>query len=149
MRDDNATIRNAGDVIRYHTRKVIHRQDVANHTWNVMRIYIETFGLPRAEVLAYILYHDVPEIITGDVPFQIKRLLPELKIELRIAEFYAIGKLKYQEYDISTTEKYRVKIADLLEMKEFAEEEIAMGNSTAQDIIENINIVLEEMNWSR
>jgi hypothetical protein len=48
LKDDNATIRNAGDVVRYHTRKVIHRQDVANHTWNVMRIYTELFGMPRA-----------------------------------------------------------------------------------------------------
>ena len=147
MRDNSANIRNAGDVLRYHTRKVLHRQDVANHSWNVARIYVDMFGIPRAEVLVYIMYHDVPEVITGDVPFQIKRIMPELKAELATAESYAIGKLGYNEMMLTPEELRNVKIADLMEMREYAMSEIDHGNSMAWDIVENIKTALDQMEY--
>ena len=143
--DNNATVRNAGDVVRYHTRKVIHRQDVANHTWNVMRIYTERYGIPRGEVYAYILYHDVAEVITGDIPFQIKRTVPQLKEASIKAEDHACATLQLPIIDITEEELRRVKICDLTEMYEYAMMEIHYGNNTAWDIVENIETALEQM----
>lgn len=144
--DNNATVRNAGDVIRYHTRKVIHRQDVANHTWNVMRIYTERYGIPRAEVYVYILYHDVLEIVTGDIPFQIKRNVPAMKQASLLAEQHAMATIKIPYVPITAEERHRVKVCDLLEMREYAEIEIAYGNAFADDIIHNIDQALKMMN---
>lgn len=144
--DDNATIRNAGDVLRYHTRKVLHRQDVANHSWNVARIYTQRYGIPRAEVYVYIIYHDVLEIITGDIPFQIKRNVANMKTACMEAELYAATQLDDMMFvDLTERELKRVKICDLLEMKEYAEIEIAHGNSLAADIVININTALSLM----
>lgn len=143
--DANATLRNAGDVVRYHTRKVINRQDVANHTWNVMRIYTERYGIPRGEVYAYILYHDVAEVITGDIPFQIKRYLPEFKEAIVEAELHAMYKLGIGPIEITPDEVRRVKVCDLIEMHEYAMTELNHGNTTAWDIVDNINTALEQM----
>ena len=144
--DNNATIRNAGDVIRYHTRKVIHRQDVGNHSWNVARIYTERYGIPRGEVYAYIIYHDVAEVVTGDIPFQIKRNVPEMKAACNQAELYAENSLKTPVFELTNLEHHQVKVCDLLEMREYAEIEVAYGNSYAIDIIQNIDTALREMN---
>lgn len=143
--DNNATVRNAGDVIRYHTRKVINRQDVANHTWNVMRIYTERYGIPRAEVYAHILYHDVAEVITGDIPFQIKRNMPQMKQASDAAEEYAMWKLGIDYSKLTEQEAHQVKVCDLVEMHEYARAEIAHGNTMAWDIVDNIETALEQM----
>ena len=143
--DNNATVRNAGDVVRYHTRKVIHRQDVANHTWNVMRIYTERYGMPRAEVYKYMLYHDVAEVITGDIPFQIKRNMPEFKEASVEAELHALYQLGIGPMEITPDEIRKVKICDLIEMHEYAIMEINYGNTLAIDIVDNIETALKQM----
>lgn len=58
----------AGRVLRYHTWPVLTRETVAEHSHAMAMIWLELFGVPRAEVFVYILQHDLPELHTGDQP---------------------------------------------------------------------------------
>jgi 5'-deoxynucleotidase YfbR-like HD superfamily hydrolase len=143
------TVLNSGYVARYHAHRTIHKQTVAEHTWRMMVIYVQHFGSPPSHVWQYMLTHDSQEYVTGDIPFVIKRMYPELKSILQKIEYDVATTMGIPDIQLTDVEHWRVKIADLLEMKSFAEDEIAMGNTTAVDIIENINKALEQMEWSR
>lgn len=111
-----------------------------------MRIYTERYGIPRGEVYAYMIYHDVAEVITGDIPFQIKRNMPQMKDASVAAEEYANYKLGLDTFKLTQEEAHQVKVCDLLEMREYAEIELAYGNSLAWDIVQNIDAALNSMN---
>jgi hypothetical protein len=71
--------RTAGGVQRYHTWPVLRPQTVAEHTWNVMRIWWQVYGPMSPQVSTYLLWHDAGEGQAGDVQFGAKRRYPELK----------------------------------------------------------------------
>lgn len=123
------TGRRALSVRRYHTWPTIQQQTVADHTCHVLRIYSETFGRPSGDVVQYILWHDAAEAITGDAPFDGKRVFPELKrvlseIEKEVLPVVSGGLVT----EIASRERLRVKFADLAEMVEFGREEMRLGN---------------------
>jgi 5'-deoxynucleotidase YfbR-like HD superfamily hydrolase len=111
-----------------------------------MRVYLQVFGSPRAEVWEYVLLHDVDEVATGDLPFYAKRMNPPLKIELDRAEERhraAVGRLLPE---LTRAEWLRFKAADLLEMHEFARHELLMtGNVFAQTVIDQVEPALQAM----
>ena len=141
MRSQTETALWAGSIVRYHNRPTAQRQTVGEHTWRVLVIYTELYGMPRAEVYQNIIYHDVPEIITGDIPFMAKRYYPELKKILNQIE---------QKYDatylhlpaITEEEVAQIKVADLLEMLFFAIDDYHMGCQFSSDIVINIMEVI-------
>jgi hypothetical protein len=103
-----------------------------------MIIYTDLFNVPSKEVYYSILYHDVPEVITGDVPFMVKRQYPDLKKMLDTIEDLAVYRLNYRLPDISSQEYKQIKIADLTEMLLFAVDDVNMGCVYSIDVIENI-----------
>lgn len=128
-------MRRAGSVLRYHTMPTLRKQTVADHTWNVMRIYCELWGRPtEPSVWVYMLYHDALEIQTGDSPFYAKRRWPELKMALDRAEREASRDMGIELPEISGEDAARVKLADLMEMWEWGREEVLMGNKLAHVI---------------
>src|SRR6478736_1401982 len=71
--------RMGGAVVRYHTWPTHQRQTVADHTFNVIRIYWHLFGEVPPEVTAYLIFHDLPEVVVGDPPHPVKLHNPPLK----------------------------------------------------------------------
>lgn len=129
----------AGSVTRYHTWPTIQHQTVADHTFHVLRIWMQLWGAPRAEVTEYILCHDMGEISTGDIPFgakrkssRLKQLADELEDEHQTKMWGSLGTA-----EITDDERRRAKICDLLEMWEFGRTEIALGNRLAGPIVED------------
>ena len=145
------TARDAGNIIRYHGWPTIKEQTNASHTWNVLRIYYEQFGWPSHQVAAYIQYHDVGELATGDVSFVVKREHPEVKVVLGPIEDAAMESLSngYVTKDMITgEEKIKVKICDLMEMLEFSLDEMRLGSRHyGWMIFENIHNALVDM-WT-
>jgi 5'-deoxynucleotidase YfbR-like HD superfamily hydrolase len=125
----------AARVRRYHTWPVLHVQTVAEHSARVATLYVEIFGLPRAEVLYYILHHDSGEFTAGDPPFPVKKNFPDLKKGHDCAEAWGLSRLGVLLPDLAVWEKHRVKVADLLEMHEFGVVELTMGNQYADPIV--------------
>lgn len=127
----------AGRVRRYHTWPVIHQQSVAEHSWRVATIHGEVFGPPLYVTLLYMLFHDVGELSSGDVPFLAKDAVPGYREAARAAE--AMGRctlgVALDDGDLSEGERVRVKACDLLEMWEFGLIERRMGNEFAEPVI--------------
>ena len=96
-------------------------------------IFCQIFGRPSEQVFEYILYHDIEEIQTGDIPFGAK--CREMSILLEESEEKARKDLRIKKPSIHEKDRVRVKICDLLEMFEFGVEEVVRGNLLATPII--------------
>lgn len=93
-------------------------------------------------VAVYAMYHDVPEIITGDLPTPVKYFAPEIKESYDVVEEAAIKKLLYslpeemrevyseilKENEIEKKYRILVKAADKISALIKCVEEKKMGN---------------------
>lgn len=122
----------SGRVQRWHTWPMIRRPTVNEHQARVAQLYIEVWGLPRAEVLKYCLYHDAGELTAGDTPFGAKRLSPRLAEGVNEAEDIGRQRLGIEMPELTEQEHRRFKACDLLEMLETACVEFNMGNHYAE-----------------
>ena len=132
MRKEDITrnTRLAFRVNRYHTWPTTHGQTVGEHTTQVMRLYVEIFGLPRSEVWLHILWHDVGEIQTGDIPYPVKRNNPTLHAEMDRLEQDARDSMGSRVYlpPLEEHERVRFKFCDLLDCAEHGQYEARLGN---------------------
>lgn len=136
--DVRRDIRLAGQVKRYATWPVLHQQSTGEHSWQVLRIYIEIFGAPSPEVTVYITHHDSAELVVGDPPFPLKAQNVDLKQIYDRLENSAMMEMRGEVLPVlSPEERVRIKICDLLEMWEFGEQEQMMGNRYAEPIIDD------------
>jgi len=150
----------AGRVMRYHTHPTLRKQSVNEHQARVAKLYVELWGMPRAEVLYYCLAHDDGELAAGDTPFYAKRAVPELKTSTDAAE--KMGQLTLgQTLPVLEDEEWsRFKLSDLLEMWEYSVVERNMGNRYADTVLQNLRpaimdlarrtgVDIKMMNWLR
>lgn len=131
------SIRWSGALKRYHTWPVHRQQTIAEHTWQVWMLYNRWFNTPRVDVTYFIMHHDCGEIAVGDIPFGAKRAsaqLKELSNELEKAALKDLGVVMPILTDI---EFFEVKLCDLGELVEFANEEVHLGNVYAIPIVKN------------
>lgn len=124
----------SGKVRRYHAWPTLQTQTVADHSWRVATLLIEVFGLTRAEVLVYALYHDCGEMFSGDLPYTVKTVVPGLADAMKTAEAYGLKHLGIKLPELSLLEKAQVKICDLLEMYEFGKMEVLLGNQFGEAV---------------
>lgn len=124
----------SGLVKRYHTWPVIREQTVAEHSWQVARIYGAMFELTSASVYYYILFHDCGEIVSGDLPYPIKSLNLNLKEEMDEIERLARQEMGIYIPTLTDEQSLRVKIAHFIEMWEYGMEELYRGNRFASPI---------------
>jgi 5'-deoxynucleotidase YfbR-like HD superfamily hydrolase len=116
---------------------MLHPQTVGEHSARVATLYVEIFGLPRAEVLYYILHHDSGELTAGDTPFPAKQLSPGFKKEYEKVEALGYERLGVVLPDLADWEFRRVKVADLMEMWETGWHEMRLGNGYARPIVDD------------
>jgi 5'-deoxynucleotidase YfbR-like HD superfamily hydrolase len=64
----------SGRVMRYHAAPTVQAQQLGLHAWGVavIALYL-TEGEASKELLVACVLHDAAELITGDVPFTVKR----------------------------------------------------------------------------
>jgi 5'-deoxynucleotidase YfbR-like HD superfamily hydrolase len=114
---------------------MIHEQTVGQHCWRVACIFVEIFGMPRAEVLYYCLHHDSGELFAGDIPYGVKIQVPGLKEAMDRAEGIGLHQLELKLPELTKEELIQVKISDLLEMHEHGEHELNLGNRYAEAVM--------------
>jgi len=120
-------LRMAG-VLRWQIVATDRKQNVAEHTCNVMLIAAEIMrragGSPKSigppfnwsNVLTAVLYHDLPEVVTGDIPMPMKMAFgPDAQRELQEIEdcFKPCGP------KLTPTEKGILKAADMIDALQF------------------------------
>lgn len=123
----------AGEIKRWHIFPVIQQQTVAEHSWNVARILLAICPDADRDLVLEALFNDTGEIATGDPPTTLKQRDPVLRDMYsrmehgaRIAMVLPWGlppprKLVNEETRI-------LKMADMIEMMEYAASEIMLGN---------------------
>ena len=129
----------AGRVKRYHNHSIIGEQTVGEHTYGMVQIIrCLTDDDCSGNLLKAALDHDVPEAITGDIPFTAKKGHPELKIavdnvEAEVEKEYGLQRLlNAAEYNV-------LKQADLLEMGFFGINQMRLGNKYGGgDVVVNV-----------
>lgn len=146
----------AGKTKRYHAWIVIQQQTVADHSFNVLRIYSQIWGPPSPEVTCFIVWHDMGEWVSGDPPYPSKARNPDLKEACDRIEKQAVASMGGYEAAITEGERLRIKICDLVEMIEFAMIELLMGNKFALPVIadpkESLLFLMEKLpvsDWAK
>ena len=99
-------------------------QSVAEHSFNVAiicKVLAEKIGLcdgAQINLLAWALMHDLPEVVTGDIPSPLKQFRPTTFIDLEKEMF---PKYDYLKQKISTDGlAHIVKVADYVDAIQFA-----------------------------
>lgn len=132
--------RDAGAVKRYHVKRTHRTQTIAEHTFGMLMLVKQVtegmaeYGLQSlATLYNAILHHDLPELMTGDVPAPIKRVHPELGPLMDSIEqdLYPL----YRDYTLTQEEAALLKWADRMELVLWCLEEFRMGNTFVLDTI--------------
>lgn len=135
--------RAAGEVRRYSTWRTIRQQNVAEHTWQILRILLTVWPSAPRNVLIYAVVHDMGEM-AGDIQYPFKNMFPELRAGSEKAENYVqhmqrreIG-IPEVKHPLSPFETQVFKLCDNLEMWEFGMVEVNMGNKYAQIVVDRM-----------
>lgn len=126
--------REAGDIQRYHTARVTP-QSVAAHTYGVMNIVLMICEEPPSlELVKAVMWHDVGEIATGDIPAPAKYSDRQLHASLERLEqnFYAVNGL---DTYLSNQELLLLKWADTLELIMYCAEQAYRGDGYALGVM--------------
>lgn len=132
--------RDAGAVKRYHVKRTHRTQSIAEHTFGMLMLvkqvtegYPEYGGRSLATMYEAVLHHDLPELMTGDVPAPIKRVHPELGPLMDSIEQQLVP--LYRDPGLTADEGALVKWADRMELVLWCLEEVRMGNSFCKQTV--------------
>lgn len=144
------------DVVRWHARRVVQRETLAEHHGRTARTALaicralHRLGIEEPDTLtavAMAMAHDAPEVVLGDMPGRAKVIYPPIKQALQHAEHAVISGLYADlpqpmraEYEAEARriaspapddlESQIVTYADRLEAYTFCLAELDLGNTT-------------------
>lgn len=121
--------RRAGRVRRFHTCDLIKPQTDGEHTFNILNILCILFdGDISDRFLKKALFHDMGELRAGDMPGNIKRMLPDPDW-IAIHELRGVHEIHpYDRGELDDWEEAVLKLADNLDGLLTCTQELRMGN---------------------
>jgi 5'-deoxynucleotidase YfbR-like HD superfamily hydrolase len=114
-------LRTLSHVPRWSILRVIHRQSVADHMYYVsfyasqIAISEELSNSEIAELLMFCITHDIPEVITSDIPGPIKRKVCHNEMLQIIEEEGMSERFGFAISPIGPKLRHIAKVADLLD----------------------------------
>lgn len=128
----------SGHVMRFHTRRTLHPQNVAAHSANVALIaYALSGGRPSTELLLAALTHDMEERWTGDVPAPVKWASPALDAELdRLGAQWRQEHTGLETFPLTEEERRVLKAADYIDGAMFCYYEMQSGSRVLRATLE-------------
>lgn len=134
---DYGFIRQAFLVKRYHTcGHVAMPESVGHHTANVVAILFFLFDdSPPLYLIRHALHHDVPELVTGDIPATTKWQNTELKALLDKMEGDVATHHGLETSAIDPLHMDLLKFADMMDLCFKGIEEMTTGNDTFIPIV--------------
>lgn len=120
-------MRDAAAVKRWHTKRVLKEQSVGAHSFNMLLLLMEVWPDHPHRVMKACIHHDLPELITGDIPAPVKWRSTQMAIMLEEME-KGTGPL-YQDFGLTSMEESVVKWCDSAELALYCLEELQMGNT--------------------
>ena len=149
--------RMAGRIRRLHIKPMNgDEQNIAAHSWGVAMILLDLFPAVSRSCLIYALRHDVPEIVTGDVPANVKWEHPGLQDTLEWIEEGFLNKMSWptesKKHGLPHlagsenwhNERLYIRIADRVELLFYCLEQIYMGNLLLMDVFKNARDKLKD-----
>ena len=138
--------RMAGRIRRLHIKPMNgDEQNIAAHSWGVAMILLDLFPCVSRSCLVFALRHDVPEIVTGDVPANVKWQHPGLQNTIEWIEEGFLEKMGWPtDLKDQHEEKTYIRIADRVELLFYCLEQIYMGNLLLIDVSENVREKLND-----
>lgn len=129
-----------GDVKRYHTRVTIGQQTVAEHSHRVISILrFLTDDQLTLELLLAAHQHDIPELISGDMPYVAKRSFQQLDEAITEVEAQLSAEMGLAPLELTPDEEELLKQADMLEAAMYGIDQAAYGNTTiGMEIVVNV-----------
>ena len=143
----------AGAVNRFHTRPTVKEQDIAQHTFNMQLIAINLCERKDIVfVLEAILYHDLHEVYTGDIPANMKRDTT-MSAFMEETERRWNYEHRLDEIKITSEEKLVIGIIDRIEFLHYLLRERRLGNRNCvkefQRGIDYVNELMEQKHLDR
>ena len=103
-------------LIRYHTVPLqTERQTVGAHSYAVAVLIDQLWPDSTKQLILSAMYHDVAEVVLGDIPATAKWGYPELKKAYQEAEERVMKNLQL-DFVLNKKELDRLKMADMLEL---------------------------------
>lgn len=104
-------------VTRYHVQADVPAQDLGAHQARVAMLQMMIWPRARPQVTQYALGHDMEELVTGDLPYPSKSVLPPeaLKAIDSLGKDFTWNFLRLR-FDLDVNERMMVKICDYLEL---------------------------------
>lgn len=148
MMVDDFEVYKLSNIIRYSQLNKIKKESVAEHSfyvmWFVNRLCTKhkVSDIIRLKALEAALLHDIPEVITNDITYDVKRMIPEISALLEPYEKQVISEhsveacntLFYPETDEDIVAKAIVKHADVLSVLQYCTNEENLGNKSFRDL---------------
>ena len=155
---DDLNIYKLTNVIRFSQLNKIKQENVAEHSyfvmWFVNRICTkyELSDTIRLRALETALLHDIPEVITNDITYDVKCMIPEISELLEPYEKQVISEHSVDACNIlfypTTNEdmlvKKIVKHADILSVMLYCKHEEALGNKEFQELVRATSVRLQK-----
>jgi 5'-deoxynucleotidase YfbR-like HD superfamily hydrolase len=129
--DSLRATREGGSVVRGHTIPQIgYRYTVGQHSYDVVSILLLLHPEPSMRLIRAALWHDVPERWVGDVPAPVKWNNPIIQEQLareekRVSDHFGLD----SEHDLNPEDKSWLKGADMLDLRMWCHDQIALGNT--------------------
>jgi 5'-deoxynucleotidase YfbR-like HD superfamily hydrolase len=124
----------SGQIHRYHTWPTIGKQTIADHCWQILRIYLSIADNIDDHMILHIMFHDIGETAIGDLPYPVKSENHKLKEQLDFIE----QKSRYTQLEfwgafksvlLTKADEKLFKDIELMEMAEFGMDQMCLGNS--------------------
>jgi hypothetical protein len=133
-------IREGGNTIRCHTQQYIGSYNVAMHSFNALSLLLLLYpGTVRSELVRAVLWHDVPERWTGDIPAPAKWASMSLKEVLVELEQKVLDRLGLSDlFNLTEQEHKWLWSVDLLELYMWGKDQVALGNNTVQGLLNRV-----------
>lgn len=144
----NPDIYKLSEIIRYSNKIKIKNENVAEHSfyvvYNTMNIcnYFNLDKDTRFKALEFAAIHDVPEMLTGDINFDIKFNNPDLNkllyglelhlMEQNLPEFVELYQLYSLEKRSETLPSLVVELADRISALQYMLREMELGNQSSE-----------------
>ena len=145
---DDYNVYKLSNIIRYSQQNKIKNETVAEHsyyvTWFVNRLCTkyELGDTIRLMALETDLLHDIPEVITNDITYDVKRMIPEVPALLQPYEEEVIKEHSLRAYKVlfnpetpeETIAKKVVKHANILSVLQYCQNEEMLGNKSFTEL---------------
>ncbi len=130
--------RAGGAVQRCHTIRHQGSYSVAEHSWGAAMLLWYLYPSEAKRLVFFILAHDVPEGLTGDVPSTAKGT--DDGLDHHINREFGLPAMA----DVGEREHHILKSVDQLELYMWGKEQVAQGNLYANEIIRNLDATFRD-----